>query len=248
MEDSNRRIGMKYFFIILALFCIACSKSKIEPMQENQQTDIMEQIIEDKTQSSENDKVLNGASKTLQEFNETLTKERDTYKIKCDNKNGDSCIKLALSYYVESPDSNADLINDLYKRAAIYLQDSCDREDYHACSALGGLYETGDGVGKIDRIKSTKLYKIACDGKDSRGCFNLGVSEIGCLTCQITDKNKILKSLEYFKRACEYGSATSCYTVGNIYMQNENIEKDQLSLAKQYLQKACEMGDKRGCV
>ena len=51
---------------------------------------------------------------------------------------------------------------------------ACDNNDSNACSALGTIYELGNGGIKQDYAKAIELYVKACDGGSAVGCANLG--------------------------------------------------------------------------
>lgn len=162
---------------------------------------------------------------THKEFVNTLKEEREKYQKKCNNKDGDSCVKLAISY--QSGNDKDELgIKDLYQKAAMYLQHDCNNGDMYACSGLGVLYESGDGVTKSIQ-KSKELYEKSCENNDSRGCFNLALLINGCLNCEKNDKHKITKALKYFKKACKLGSNNACQMATKIYKNSkEKLDDD----------------------
>lgn len=60
---------------------------------------------------------------------------------------------------------------DVQRAAALFGQ-ACDGGDANACSRLGVMVETGQGV-TADAKKASALFAKACDGKDAYGCSRI---------------------------------------------------------------------------
>lgn len=201
-----------FYFFIIALCFIACGgngakKDSIMP-NATKNTESKLETKKDSIESNLNPTLDNLESKTQKDFNKQLQDKMQEYKSKCDKKNGDFCVKLAIT--LQSLDQNNELeIKNLYQKAANYLQNDCDKGDMHACSGLGILYESGDGVVK-SREKSKLLYEKSCENKDARGCLSLGLMINSCLVCKAKSNTESKKAIFYFNKACEYGATNAC--------------------------------------
>ena len=73
------------------------------------------------------------------------------------------------------------------------LKKQCDKDNLLACVALGNHYQWGGG----DKEKAAELFKKACDGGETVGCFNYGAFST-------SDKEK---SIEWLAKGCDEGLA-----------------------------------------
>jgi len=86
------------------------------------------------------------------------------------------------------------------------FKELCNDGKMQSCVELGMLYYTGEGV-KKDIKKSQKLFKKACKGRVSRGCYYLGFTFMR--GGEGIEKSK-RKAMLAFGRACNIGSERSC--------------------------------------
>lgn len=100
---------------------------------------------------------------------------------------------------------------DAYKKGNVKLAselyiEACDNENMLACTKLGILYFTGEGV-KQNRKKAEKLFTTACKRRYAKACFRLGLLYKEGGDGIKTNKRKAKLS---FGRACNIGSEKSC--------------------------------------
>ncbi|MDY6124250.1 MAG: tetratricopeptide repeat protein, partial [Campylobacter sp.] len=82
--------------------------------------------------------------------------------------------------------------------------------------------------------KAAELFKKVCDGREVRGCNNLGVMyDKG----NGVEKNE-QKAVELYKKACDGGEMSGCGNLGTMYAKGEGVEED-LDKAVQLYKKAC---------
>ncbi|RDU66073.1 hypothetical protein CQA53_04525 [Helicobacter didelphidarum] len=251
-----------YFMLLCMIFYSACSHKEHVAIAEDLQD---KQNIQEKRESTYQDLKQNTSShssnsieslldsNTLsqddiiqQALNEELKSKRNQYRNECNKKNGDSCVKLAISYQT-SHDLDKDSITKIYEKAAMYYQKDCENGNMHACSGLGTLYEAGDGI-KQNKKYSKELYSHACRNGDSRGCINLGIIAKGCLACPSENTPQTREALNYFKQACKYKNSNACYMVAQIYLKaTQQLDSNQDELIKQYLKQSCDFGKQNAC-
>lgn len=211
-ESSNLPNAMiKSIFLslcVLLLSCTAKPENIIPPLSFQESQDLQPLAIkpaDSAVTDSKEQEVIDTLSK---KFAKELLAMRDKHTKSCNNGNGDSCVKLALTYQLNHLKTQ-DSINMLYIKARKIYEKGCERGVMSDCSGLGALYESGDGV-QHNKQKGRLLYKKACDGHDPRGCLNLGLEIKSCIHCQV-DKQRLKHAILYFQKACEYGSKSGCY-------------------------------------
>ena len=92
-----------------------------------------------------------------------------------------------------------------------------------------GLHAAGNG----DYTTAAKLFKKACDGKSTDGCYNLGL---------LYDKGygiklNYSKAAKYYKKACDDGIAEGCINLGVLYYNGQGVSMNKFKAYK-YLMKA----------
>jgi TPR repeat protein len=135
-------------------------------------------------------------------------------------------------------------------KAAAIFREACDRkvnqDDVHAaengaraCSLLGGLYMSGEGIPK-DLEKGRELSVLGCERGDSFGCFNAAV----CFSSG-ADANPA-QAASYFERACKLGDGESCHQLATAYRKGDGVGRDA-QRAKALEKQACDLGFKASC-
>lgn len=123
-----------------------------------------------------------------------------------------------------------------YSTAFSYYQKSCDLNDGYACSNLGTMYWSGQGVTQ-DYSTAKKYFEKSCSIGNSAGCSNLSLFyERGILVPYDLDKAE-----DYAKLACDLDKKC-CANLG-IYRGN----KGHLKEAKELLELSCTHGNAFGC-
>lgn len=204
-----------YFYVAIVMLFVACAKQGANKdsisIKKNKNpfiTTLEPKSIEIAQKEIQEDEIK-------KEFNRQLKEKISEYKQKCNKKDGESCVKLAIAYQnAKENDLQEGEIEKLFEKGATYLQSECDGGEMRACSSLGALYESGDGVTK-DMNKARNLYQKSCAAKDAKGCLNMGLLIKGCLVCDdFTQDSK--NALFYFEKACEYGSPNACEIANKI--------------------------------
>gem|GEM_PF-3918493 len=106
-----------------------------------------------------------------------------------------------------------------------------------ACVDLGLIYEYGEKV-IIDKAKSKKYYKKACDTNIASGCL---------YASRLMIKDDSQQSTDFLKKSCELDSAKGCYFLAMQYFigfdDTQNINK-----AKDLYEKSCTLGHEKACL
>ena len=100
-----------------------------------------------------------------------------------------------------------------YQKAAQLCQKACDGGEAVGCTALGFLYQNGQGV-KQNYQKAAQLYQKACDSGEAGGCAILGVSYQNGQGV----KQNFSTAKQYYGKACDLGLQLGC---DNYRMLNE---------------------------
>jgi len=169
----------------------------------------------------------------------------------CNNKNYDSCLKIAKLYI------NDDNVTRDYNKAFTYAKIACDNKKFEACDILGVLYLIEDGVGQ-DYDKAIEYFTKACDGEYTEACGMLGFMYKDIIGME--DEN-YKKAAKYHEKACDGGYAESCFDLGVMHRLQLGFRKDtgpgflsslphdmaEMGKARKYYKKACDLGYEDGC-
>ena len=112
----------------------------------------------------------------------------------------------------------------------------CEKGDSEACFQAGWLFSQ---FNSLDGAKD--FYEKACNGKNFKGCTNLGALYFSGVDGLI--KQDIKKAKELFVKACDLKDADGCNNAGYI---SETIEKDNKNAVKFY-KKGCDLGHQGAC-
>jgi TPR repeat protein len=89
--------------------------------------------------------------------------------------------------------------------AALRYKERCDRGDAEACHRLGGLYNSGRGVG-VDPLRAAGLYQRACESGIAEACVSLGtLYQEGRAVAKDEDRAERL-----YKKVCDGGLEAGC--------------------------------------
>lgn len=157
------------------------------------------------------------------------------------------------------------------------LESGCTKKIPAACTQLGRLYESGEGV-KQDLAKARKLYETACSLNEATGCNNL--STLLAQSAKRADRARVIPLLEkgcelgagvacgnlggryllgadvavdlpaaarVYKTACDNGIGIACNNLGNFLVQGRGVKKD-VAAGKALLKKTCDAGVEQACV
>lgn len=176
------------------------------------------------------------------------------YQKQCNDKNYATCL---IAGALETEREN-------YKDAKKYYEMACEKTNIKAtyqskiddkrsltisgadivqksCSALGSLYNFGEGV-RQDYSKAMQYYKKSCDLGSGDGYLKLGLSYYGGNGVQ---KN-IKLAINLLTKSCEAENAIACIMIGAMYRNGEDV-KQSFSKAKELYGKACDLGYQLGC-
>jgi len=84
----------------------------------------------------------------------------------------------------------------------------------------------------------------ACDAGDAASCNLLGMKYLSGLD---GFKPDAMKSLEFYKKACSYGSMDGCHRTGAAYNMGAGVPRDYV-MALSFYKKGCDGGDVGACV
>ncbi|TLE00017.1 sel1 repeat family protein [Helicobacter muridarum] len=211
----------------IVLFLIACANKQTNATKAFKNSNLVSNSNNKslKTSTIDNEKEYKELHLIQEQFSRQLLLKQNEYTKLCDRNEADSCVKLALSHQLNYSATQYEIYN-IYNKANKIYDEECRNGNMSACSGLGALYESGDGV-EQDIYKSKALYKKACDGKDARGCLNIGLEIRGCISCESNMEN-IKRALPYFEKACKYGSNSACHMKTQSQRDLENLINSNL--------------------
>jgi TPR repeat protein len=130
-------------------------------------------------------------------------------------------------------------------RAVELLRLACDGPEGPACTALGAMYEAGDGVERDPR-RAVRLFERACSAYDSEGCARAGALHLGGGEGLPRDPALALPLLE---RGCREGIALGCAALAELYASGWDAAGTGRDMAKArfYARRACDRGDMAAC-
>ena len=141
----------------------------------------------------------------------------------CLAKSSRECIAFSDRVYAESD----------YSRAAILFEAYCNASQVDKCLLVGMLFWDFE-----DLEKAQHYFGKACEGKISEAC------SLAAYSHPKTNENTE-RSIYYANLGCSQGDGSSCYYLGQMYLQISNPETVK---AIQYLELACVGGELYGCV
>ncbi|MDR2151314.1 MAG: hypothetical protein LBO72_00685 [Helicobacteraceae bacterium] len=205
----------------------------------------------------------------------TLAFSIERLKKECENKNGESCCKLADLYSsgANGPKKDIQKAKELYEQACdykygeacdmlaasyesidvnlslVHYDKGCEYGYGSSCDKIGDMYANGVGrySGKAAEINIAKAmeYYVKACGVDVFYCNYAG--EIHENGYKGVPKNPT-KAVEYYKKYCDskFEDLETCQKVGQAYASGDGVPKDY-KIALKYYDKACEHDD-RGSV
>ena len=141
-----------------------------------------------------------------------------------------------------------------------HFEKQCNAKNYGACLIVGELHYEQEQYNE-----AKQCYELVCDKANSQDSFRLELID-GSLGNKVSAiqsmqfacgnlakhyhnglgvRQDFVKSLQYFKKACDLGDADSCAGVGLVYSLGESTKTDYES-AKSYFEKSCEMKSAMG--
>lgn len=162
----------------------------------------------------------------------------ESYKIACEQGDGDKCYSLGRMYM----DGNG--TDKSYSKAREAYKQGCEQRSYstmEACYALGKIYANGLGVGR-NYNKAQKLFKHTCRSGDSKGCGDLGHMYLYGNGV----KKNYSQAIQLLKKGCEHNDAKACSTLGTLYITGQVVKEDYKK-AYGLFDKGCRAGDALGC-
>jgi TPR repeat protein len=121
------------------------------------------------------------------------------------------------------------------------FRSACDRGNGAACSALGVMFELGQGVSR-NTLFAMDLYRRACERGNARGCANLA----GALIKDGASPGAIATAVALLTRTCHGRAAVGCGLLGRMTAQGIGVEKSTAA-AYALFARACASGDGESC-
>ncbi|MGX3043864.1 tetratricopeptide repeat protein [Helicobacter sp. T3_23-1056] len=144
--------------------------------------------------------------------------------------------KVCLSYNGSVIDSVKKVIKDL-KEIKSFIPNSVDSQKIHKHLAYGILELEIFLKNQTQQTKEWQSEKMKMEKKILARCAGVG---------DLLWDTDINESIQYYKKACDYGYSKSCETLGNIYQDDKSVSPNYL-LALEYHEKACDLGVKDSC-
>lgn len=165
----------------------------------------------------------------------------------CQPSNLGGCVNVGRSY------RDGIGVDKNEEKAAEIFREACERkenpDDIHsaengsrACSLLGALYLSGEGIPK-DVSHGLTLSELGCGRGDSFGCFNAAAVYASGGGGVAEDP---AKAAEYLEKACKGGDGEGCHDLAVAYERGNGVSKDARR-AKALYQQACELGFTAAC-
>ena len=138
-------------------------------------------------------------------------------------------------------------------RAASIFRDACEEEPresdvpdaaeqrWRACSLLGALHLSGDGVEK-DETAGRELSERGCAGGDAFGCFNAAVA----FSSGLGVAPDPARAAFFYGAACDAGDGEGCHESGLAYEKGSGVPRDARRAADLF-RKACSAGFAPAC-
>lgn len=164
----------------------------------------------------------------------------------CQAANLRGCVNLALSYrdgigMTPDPAQAFEILRATCVNDPEAGNDDAREMRAHACSLLGSLYLTGQGVDQ-DNDAGLTYSAQGCDGGDAFGCFNAGVIFSNGLGVDVD----MAKAAEYYQDACDDDDGESCYNLSLLYANGNGVDLDE-ERAKELAEKACRLDFEAAC-
>ena len=122
----------------------------------------------------------------------------------------------------------------------MFAEEVKELTDEETISEMEKVCESGkdftneNGTAKYEEVCATLgiLYENIPGSSD-----NLGIK---------MPKQDLAKAFKFYKKACDGGYASSCFSLGDFYFHGKLVAKDKKK-ALEFFKKACDMGDKESC-
>lgn len=162
-------------------------------------------------------------------------KARALFERSCEAGSAWGCYNLGLFFY--AGDANEK------KRAVALFDRACEGHVADGCGMLAQAHYRGEGGLTVDKPRSTKLFRRACELGSLEACVNVGLAyEHGTGV----DVDKAKAALMY-RRACDAQVASACTFLGDLFEKGEGGLTLDKQTALSLYQRACSAGDEPGC-
>lgn len=175
--------------------------------------------------------ILDDAESTIQNGNPQ--KGMQMYNNACQTGNSKACKILGAIHF----EGFEGLAKKSTKKAIPYFTQACKRNDLEACDMLGGIYLVGRGIPQ-DLSKATYFFKKTCYQGHLKGCASAANA--------LSMAKKPQQALPLYSKACQGKLATSCLSVGMMYILGEGTQRN-ISHGKKYLSNSCTLGNQEAC-
>ncbi|WP_120497415.1 tetratricopeptide repeat protein [Kiloniella sp. EL199] len=163
----------------------------------------------------------------------------DAYRKSCfSGENAYGCIQLS-NLYRNKKNKTDDRSVDYEAVSISGIKKDCRKNIYAACLYLGEAFKQGMRVTK-DYRASFIAFKLACDGRLSKGCDGLSFLY---LYAHIKPEKKLAQQQERF---CRSGMVEACVYMGNASSRGLGVEKN-ITKAISYYKESCLFGSDVAC-
>jgi len=160
----------------------------------------------------------------------------DLYTKECTVGNTKACVDLGEAY------EKGKVVKKDYAKSLNFYTQACEKSSAKGCAYLAYLYDESMGV-KQDNQKTIKYYKKGCDGDYAWSCDKLGdIYYYGYNDAKI-DFNI---SFPLYKKACNLGRSSACYSLGLSYDNGNGVEQDYQKAIRVYTN-ACDDDEISAC-
>jgi len=160
----------------------------------------------------------------------------DLYAKECTGGDAKACVDLGEAY------EEGKVVKKDYAKALAFYSSACEKKSAKGCAYLAYLYDESMGV-KEDNKKVLEYYKKGCDGDYAWSCNKLGdIYYYGYNSVKINYST----SFPLFKKACDLGNSSACYSVGFAYHVGDGVKVNHKMAIPFYL-KACEDDEMAAC-
>lgn len=158
----------------------------------------------------------------------------EIYSKGCDANHSPSCLGIANALSLGNGIPKSDT------QSFVKYMKSCNLGNAIGCYSVGVFYDEGRGV-KLSAEQGRNYWKKACDLGDGLGCFDYIYEED-----ESGNPKNPKAMMPYLQKSCDYEYARACTTMGVLYLNNKDIEKDEKK-ASGYFETGCNLEDADSC-
>lgn len=166
-----------------------------------------------------------------------MVRAANLFEVACDKDVLQACV-----HYAEVLAAGDGIPQDVARAVTLYTK-ACEAENAipKACTRLGEMYKSGEGVEKKDLDKANELFEKACTADFAPGCVaraNEYIAKPG--------KDNLPPAVEMLEKACQLDANFGCFELAELH-RTEKAPEANPEQAGHYYQSVCRLDPSRGC-